>query len=205
MATDPNIVAAMVNNGNSPTSEPSVGPDGRRNEQGQAKANDTNGSGPEEHEKGKGKAVRNGPTITPEATPEPEDARNKADERRGKEEGKSADSESDPTANGQHDNDTSDAPESSAGEGDVIKYILKCGRDEHHKVLGISESYPNQYEEEKAIEQATWKRGTDTHPKYNKGKDAQKAFDSTYASSSFYHQVLSLDSRSHRGSSGVRL
>lgn len=143
---------------------------------------------PKGPEKGQGGAVRNGLTITPEATPEPEVARNEAeDRRREEEEEQPTNSDSNPTANDQplNDNDKGGTGDTSGGEGDMIQDILKCGKDEHRKVLGISESYTNLYEEEKAIEEATWKRGTDTHPKYNKGKDAQKAFDSTCASFSF--------------------
>lgn len=107
---------------------------------------------PEGPTKGQGKAVRNGSTITPEPTPEPEVARNEADERRRKEEEeKSTNSESDATANEQHLNDndkggagsTSGEGGTSGGDGDLIQYILKCGKDEHRKILGISESYAN--------------------------------------------------------------
>jgi hypothetical protein len=71
--------------------------------------------------------------------------------------------------------------------------ILKCGRDEHLKVLGINERYRNLYEGEEAIEQATWKRGMETHPEYNKGKNAQKAFSVCMHLFPFHYLLLTLD------------
>lgn len=72
----------------------------------------------------------------------------------------------------------------------MIQYILKCGKDEHRKVLGIGENYTSPYEEEKAIERATWSRGTDTHPNYNKQEDAQQAFDSMYTAFNDRYSLL---------------
>src|SRR5689334_13825886 len=92
---------------------------------------------PKGSKNGQGRAVRGGPTITPEATPEPDFARTEADrERRQEEEYQSKNSYSDTTANDKTD-----------GTGDVIQDILKCSKDEHRKVLGIEESYADKYEE----------------------------------------------------------
>ncbi|OCK76359.1 hypothetical protein K432DRAFT_408241 [Lepidopterella palustris CBS 459.81] len=60
--------------------------------------------------------------------------------------------------------------------GQELELILKCGKDEHRKVLGLGDVDPDAYAEEEAIEKAVWNRGTDFHPKYNKAKNAQKAF-----------------------------
>lgn len=56
MATDPNIVAAMVRSSGLPIPKPSVGFSEEKNEQKQAKANENL----EGHEKGQRKAVRKG-------------------------------------------------------------------------------------------------------------------------------------------------
>ncbi|CAI6342331.1 unnamed protein product [Periconia digitata] len=131
-----------------------------------AETNDS--SIPEGPKKGLGNATRNGPMLTPEATPEPENARTEADRRRREQEQKSADIEN---------KDNTDAGSTSPSDEDVIQRILKCGKDDHREVLGISESYETPYKERAAIERATWKLGTDTHPDYNKHKEAQQAFE----------------------------
>jgi hypothetical protein len=158
-----------------------------------------NQSTPNVSKEGLGKAMQNGQMMTPEPTPEPEDARNEADRGRRQEQGEEEEEQST--------NSESDAAANSAagGGGDVIQDILQCGEGEHLKVLGITKSYSDPYEQEQAIEWSTWQRGTDTHPKYNHKKDAQKAFDSTYASFSFYYIVLTFNSRSYKGSSGAKL
>lgn len=67
MSANPNIVAAIAQSGGIPALEPSD-------------ANER--SGLDELKKGRGNATRNGQMLTPEATPEPDNARIEADRRR---------------------------------------------------------------------------------------------------------------------------
>lgn len=134
-------------------------------------------------EGGRATRGRNG-VMTPEATPAPDTERNKADEKRRQENtSKEAqgDEDSFSTSKEQHpgpnDNDTEDE-DSTGEETDIIQEVLKCGNDEHRKILRIEESYEDPYLEEKAVLDAFWERGEEAHPKNNQHKNAEKAYKS---------------------------
>ena len=186
MPSDPEIVAAIAKNGGIATSKQSKDPDINGNEENQAEINEPNNSGLDGLKSGRGNATLAGGMITPEATPDPDNARIEADRRRREEEEKSSDSQNEATVN----QEDSNAGSTSAGDDDVIQSILKCGKDEHRKVLRIDDNYENKSKEEAAIKRAVWKRGTDTHPKYNKQKDAQQAFESMYTAFHYYYSLL---------------
>lgn len=116
---------------------------------------------PKGPEKGQGRAVQNRLIIILEATPKPEVTWNKVEDRRRKEkEEQPINSNSNLIANNVTANNTTANNQplnnnNKGSTGDVIQDILKCSKDEHCKVLGISKSYTNLYEKEKAIEKAT--------------------------------------------------
>lgn len=181
MALNPNIVAAMVTSGNIPIPEPGVGHDEKRNNQRQEKANK------------QGNIGRNGPMLTPEATPEPENARIDAD-RRGREQEKKptgfrnetmmneGNSTAQEAAQGagaaEAQNSENSSAEQDGPKAEVLKEILSHPPQAFHKILGIPEDYDDKTQESRAVETAVYNRGTQVHPKHNKDRDAQEAWDS---------------------------
>ena len=137
---------------------------------------------PNETRGGKGKAATGrGGLFTPEATPDPDTARNEADKRRQEEtrQTEREDGREFATTRAQPPEEDEDEAENdgSAGEqADIIKEVLKYGKDEYRKILRVKESYDDAYKEESEILDAVWERGMKVHPKYNKHKDAKKAF-----------------------------
>ncbi|KKY22688.1 hypothetical protein UCRPC4_g03191 [Phaeomoniella chlamydospora] len=133
-----------------------------------------------EEKGGEGKAsVGQGRLLTPEPTPGPDDARNAADEKRRQEQQNQGDDGSEfATSKAQYpSSDDDDAGTEQTGEPiDVIRDVLKCGKNEHRKILGVKDSYDDPYKEESDILDAAIERGMDTNPKYNKNKDAETAF-----------------------------
>jgi hypothetical protein len=141
-----------------------------------------NGWKPNETKGGKGKAAAGrGGLFTPESTPDPDTARNEADKRR-QEEVKQAerdDGREFATTKAQPpevDEDEAQYDGSAGEQDDMIKEVLKCGKDDHRKILRVKESYDDAYKEESDIIDAVYERGMKVHPKYNKHKDAEKAF-----------------------------
>lgn len=58
----------------------------------------------------------------------------------------------------------------------MIKEVLKCGKDEYRKILGVKESYDDAYKKEVDILDTIFERRMRAYPKYNKYKDAETAF-----------------------------
>jgi hypothetical protein len=135
--------------------------------------------------------------LTPDATPEPDVARNEADKARqtnasrgtevgGGEFATTKDQPPDPA------DDDGETERSTGEETRGVQEVPKSSDDEHRKVLGVKESYDDPYEEEKAVLDALWDRGMENHPKFNKHKDAEKTFKSkfTISTSGFIWAIL---------------
>ena len=136
---------------------------------------------------GTGKAVQNVGIFTPEGTPEVDDGRIEAEKRRPAEleaaEVAKISSESqhptnkEPQSSTKTDDSGTDDNE-AAKQAQILKEVLSCGQDEHHKILGIKEDYDTATEKTAAVERAVYGRGIEVHPKYNKDENAEKAWNS---------------------------
>ena len=102
---------------------------------------------PIEPKPGQGNAVQKGGQLTPESTPEPDAARNRADERRNQKEAPT------PSSKGE-----SEAKDASSTE-QLIREVLSYNENEHRKILGLGDIDPEPYFEEEAIKKAFWNRG----------------------------------------------
>jgi hypothetical protein len=153
--------------------------------------NPTNQHKPNAIDKPKGHAViGSGNRYTPEASLEPDGARNEADQRRRQAEAEQADNpiqsieevpeeapESAETRSLLSEDEADDDEQNKNTKVD-IQDVLKCKKDDYYGILGIGDKYDTPTLELSAIETAVWDRGTDLHPKFNKAELAGEAFQS---------------------------
>jgi hypothetical protein len=146
--------------------------------------NPTNQQKPNATDKPKGHAVLGpGNRFTPEASLEPDNARNEADLSRRQAEIEQADnpipSIEEVSEDAREDSTTRSQPPDDDEEPKAdIQDVLKCKRDDYHGILKLDDKYDDPTVEMAAIEWAVYSRGTDLHPKFNGDEGAQEAFQS---------------------------
>lgn len=166
--------------------------------------NPTNQQKPNATDKPKGHAVLGpGNRFTPEASLEPDNARNEADLSRRQAEIEQAANpipSIEEVPEEAHEIEQADNPIPSIEEGSEdaredsttrsqppdddeepkadIQDVLKCKRDDYHGILKLDDEYDDPTVEMAAIEWAVYSRGTDLHPKFNRDEGAQEAFQS---------------------------
>jgi hypothetical protein len=112
-----------------------------------------------------------GGMLTPDPTPEADEARTNADLKRRQEATNQGDGMEFSKTREQHPDEISTDEATS-----IIQEVLRCGSDEYRKILEVDESYENIYVEADDILVAFQDRGQMVHPNFNKYKDAEKAF-----------------------------
>ncbi|KAJ9655779.1 hypothetical protein H2201_008729, partial [Coniosporium apollinis] len=117
--------------------------------------------------------------ATPEATPGPDPARNKAD-KAPQAEGSNAPASQPKVPNQEDESDDESDDEAnstpSKEQTEMVQEVLKYGKKEYRRILGVNDNYNTQKEEKEEVLKAFRKRGTLTHSDYNTDKNAEKAF-----------------------------
>ncbi|KAJ9646381.1 hypothetical protein H2199_002430 [Coniosporium tulheliwenetii] len=132
-----------------------------------------------------GTASINSPNLGGKQTetryPGPDPARNKAD-KAPQAEGSNAPASQPKVPNQEDESDYESDDEAnstpSKEQTEMVQEVLKYGKKEYRRILGVNDNYNTQKEEKEEVLKAFRKRGTLTHSDYNTDKNAEKAFKS---------------------------
>jgi hypothetical protein len=140
------------------------------------------------------KGIGAGNLPTPESTPEPDDGRAAAEERRRAEaeaEQEAIEAAKRPTESQQPGSVKGQPPENKKQTDDdkaeaenrakILEEVLACDELAHYKILGLDAHYNDLAVEMAAIDRAVYDRGVEVHPNYNEDKNAEKAWNSKFS------------------------
>jgi hypothetical protein len=142
---------------------------------------DTHGLSQRLDKKWTGGADASAGILTPEGTPGVDEERARSEKQRLAQEKRAEQGLADHGATqGAAEAQTSEnsSAEQDGPKAEVLKEILSHPPQAFHKILGIPEDYDDKTQESRAVETAVYNRGTQVHPKHNKDRDAQEAWDS---------------------------